>query len=185
MMGRLLACWFTLLVLVGLTAAPAVARDNAPLRRSMPANTRVTYIDCGVTNGFYHPATGRVYICNENVSLPKGVQNFILFHELAHAVIDRHDIPYTGLEEAAADEYAALVMLENGRADEVIQAGEWMMAAGGEDNPADLHLSNKRRGLTLLCMAMQKEYGLTSDLCTVNYETVKKTWGKLLDGVEE
>lgn len=41
-----------------------------------------------------------------------GEMIFILFHELGHALIQRHSIPFTGREEDAADQFAAWMIMK-------------------------------------------------------------------------
>ncbi len=183
-MTKLLAAWLTLVLLLGLTTAPAQARDSAPLRNSMPLPIRVNYIDCGMANGFYHRGLGEVFLCNENaVELSLAEQEFILYHELAHATIHKLDIPVTGLNEVAADEYAAYVLIEGGHGDVIRKVGMEMMERGGEDNPGDPHTSNVRRGMNLLCLGMQADYNLSHPSCTGDYDQVKKTWKRLTNGI--
>ncbi|ABK76663.1 conserved hypothetical protein [Cenarchaeum symbiosum A] len=105
---------------------------NAAFR--LPHDIEISAEECEVENAFWR--NGRIVICYElfygilndyqhhnfDQSTPQRIYlhdgldyantvlYFIFYHELAHALIDVYDLPITGLEENAADQFAALIM---------------------------------------------------------------------------
>ena len=87
---------------------------------------------CGESNAFYDPDARRVLLCVEMVEevegfyadfvrdtlytaseaeeAIEGALRFSVNHEVAHALIDRLDLPVTGREEDAADQLATLLL---------------------------------------------------------------------------
>jgi hypothetical protein len=101
----------------------------------LPKNVPVTFKDCGFANAFWNRVTNEMVMCYElieemhniypdqaagslllksaghNVVL-KGTILFILFHELGHGFVNIFDIPITGREEDAVDQFSAFLLLE-------------------------------------------------------------------------
>lgn len=151
----------------------------APLRLAIPTKAEVVWMDCGEVNGYYHPPTRRVIMCNELSTLPRGVLRFVYAHELAHAFIHENGIPYTGSEEWAADELASLVLIEGGWSKDVEEAAKYQLARGQPDRWSSEHPGDERRAAYMLCMAKQGAEGLTADFCYINYPRIKAAWKKL------
>lgn len=81
-------------------------------------------------NAFYHPQTRDITLCYEFFKLNEqlfvknqlpvedakaqalGISLFTMYHELGHALIDFLDIPITGKEEDAVDDFAAYMLLD-------------------------------------------------------------------------
>src|SRR6187399_1025462 len=93
----------------------------------LPQPVRISLAQCGVANAFYNPTDRRITLCYELLvdlsrrfsadaegkGVSSGAVNFVLVHELGHAVIHALDIPVLGREEDAADELAALIAIED------------------------------------------------------------------------
>jgi hypothetical protein len=110
--------------------------DEVAQRVALPQDIPVVFQECGTPNAFYSPARKAIIACYE---LPKhietlfrevGVQQrlreqgqdveFItwsafvhaLFHEIGHGLIDMYDLPVTGREEDAADQFSTFLLLQ-------------------------------------------------------------------------
>src|SRR5689334_15393476 len=80
--------------------------------------TEIRFIDCGFYNAFYLPSTNEILLCAEVMDYGMPVARMTLLHEAGHAAF-AHGIAHTGLEELAADEYAAVVSIWAGRREDV------------------------------------------------------------------
>lgn len=111
-----------------------LARFVEPLNRAIDVSGPVTLTikPCGMENAFWDNA-GAIVICTEVVqriaqrrqqalnagrisresidATADGEVLFVALHELGHAVIDRHHIPFTGREEDVADQFAAWLIM--------------------------------------------------------------------------
>lgn len=81
---------------------------------------------------------------------------FILYHELGHALIDIYDLPVPGREEDAVDAFSAVVLIDGGVPDAVVNAAFfWLLEeegyGGGSLAFADEHSLNMQRFYNLLC----------------------------------
>lgn len=123
-----------------------------------------------------------------------------LFHEIAHAYIADKNIPILGKEEDAADNLAAVMMIEyvdNG-ADSAISAAD-MFAFESEDMPQDIqaaeyideHSFNLQRYFQTLCLVYgsdPEQYSTLLDeigedgledrqaFCEMNYQDIYNNW---------
>ena len=103
--------------------APMVGSLNTWIR--VPDRVEVVVEECGVPNAFYIPDYQRIAICYEfliqlyqdlqgNEQMVDGTFWFVAYHELGHALTHVLNLPITGREEDAADQLAALMLLEMG-----------------------------------------------------------------------
>ncbi len=97
---------------------------------ALPYDVYLTMDECDEPNAFYYPDYKRIVVCYELVTflegrlapyygtsaeLSHGVNGFvtwIMLHELGHALIDVYDLPVTGNEEDAVDQFATVIALE-------------------------------------------------------------------------
>ncbi|MGW8359965.1 DUF4344 domain-containing metallopeptidase [Streptomyces wedmorensis] len=110
----------------------AAAHANALI--GLPQDVPVMALSCGEINAFWDPESQGIGYCYELVGYYRGVfdqlnttgtdaqrnrateddligiSNSVVFHELAHALIDIYDLPATGREEDAADQLATLLL---------------------------------------------------------------------------
>jgi len=95
----------------------------------LPWDIKITHMECGTANAFYLPKNHEVIMCYElleyfeefwqkhgasDYDVKNGTAEsyfFILFHELGHALIHAYDLPTTGKEENAVDQFSALLLL--------------------------------------------------------------------------
>jgi putative metallopeptidase DUF4344 len=144
-------------------------------------NVRITLETCGEVNAYTeedkdNPGGYHVAICRETLQRQPRLARFYFAHELAHATVHQYEIPFTGSEEDAADELAALIMVENGWAIDVMYAARYFLDQE-DDVPAwDPHPPNDKRAFTLRCLALK----LDSGLCPRYYTPAHDAWVKLL-----
>ena len=97
---------------------------------ALPHDVYLTMDECGEVEAFYQPAYNRIVICYEFITFLEGrlapysdtsaelsqnVHGFVtwvMLHELGHALVDVYDLPITGNEEDAVDQFATIIALE-------------------------------------------------------------------------
>ena len=129
-----------------------------------------------------------------------------MMHEVGHALIDVYDLPTTGMEEDAVDQFAALIQSRTyneydpddgtGRTMMLDMADWWSYASEyGEPPHWDVHALNEQRFYNLACYAYgaDPEYnrgllGLDylphgrAKTCQGEYERMSSSWDRLLEG---
>lgn len=136
-----------------------------------------------------------------------GLTNGVLFHELAHALVDMYDLPITGREEDAADQLSVLLLAEGDekhRTYAMSTVNAWAglsETAGGDDEPgsyADEHSLDAQRFYNWACWlygsdtrtysyAVRTERNPGGPLpqdraqrCPAEYRKIDHAWGTLL-----
>ena len=139
-----------------------------------PRDLPVAHVACGEENAYYDPNKGTLSMCYELLSSitkaavdPEvseqvlverifGTWTFVFFHELGHALIDLYDLPTTGREEDAVDDFSTVLLIEAGRADFALRAAEyWASLDSGELTTlafADEHSLTQQRFYSILCL---------------------------------
>jgi len=140
----------------------------------------VSFAKCGQVNATYWPATDNIIICRETLEQPEGVVRFVVAHEMAHAVIHQRDIPFTGSEETAADELAAVTLLVWGHEFDVLITGLYFHEHGQDEDPTDPHPGDERRAYTLMCLAEGSETQPDWPWCRPEWARALHTWVRLL-----
>ena len=95
---------------------------------ALPDRVALTFAACGSADAFYEPDTRTITICYELLDafdrafgdLRKekreeavlGATDFIVYHEVGHALIDLLDLPTLGREEDAADQLAVHILTD-------------------------------------------------------------------------
>jgi len=188
---------------------------NASLK--LPKDLPVVHKACGEENAFYDPEEGRIVLCYEMMlkvaqvaaSDPSaseeevgshfvGAWLFIFFHELGHALIDIYDLPSTGKEEDAVDDFSSVLLIESDLSDLALEAASfWAALDAGEYSAldfADEHSLSPQRFYTLVCNVFGSDpdgyEGLISNeilpesravRCPAEYQMKLKSWGTLLE----
>ncbi len=143
-------------------------------RYAWPTTLDVAVGDCTNGGSAYLPAMKAIRLClsdaidaynlfiregnSASVALA-GAQNSMVFaflHEAAHALIEQFDLPTTGSEEDAADEYAAITMASQDTARfPGIEAAYYFLFRGvfeGQPGAWDSHGEDKRRSAHIACL---------------------------------
>jgi putative metallopeptidase DUF4344 len=179
---------------------------------ALPEDVALTFGECGEPNAFYHPEERAVVLCFELVEELDGVfardQDaersvedalvFLALHEVGHALVDVLDLPVTGREEDAADQLAALVLVD-GSEEGVVAAINGVRSLPADEDAlddltlADEHALNAQRYYSVLCLV----YGHDPDTyagwvedgtlpperaarCPQEYEQAARAWDRLL-----
>jgi hypothetical protein len=102
-----------------------MVNDLVPLKKDLI----VLFKPYGKPTAFYSPDTDDITISGELIDLLdqyyagpeteraqsiRGALYFIFLHELGHALIQRLDFPFTGREEDVADQFAVMLLLQQG-----------------------------------------------------------------------
>ncbi len=142
-------------------------------------DVQVVWQDCGEDNAYWDRKRS-VIMCNELRDNPPGQQRFYLAHEFAHAIIDRLHVPYTGSEETAADELAALTLILLGMEEDVrVMEGQFALQAQPYLDPTDSHLHDLQRAHNLGCLRLGR-YGWPIDQCDRKWRETVVNWARLL-----
>lgn len=161
----------------------AVQKDqlgSAPLRLHIPTDVKIVWEDCGEVNAGYAPSLRLIVMCNElNGAVSKEVQRVILAHEMAHAYFDQYDIPFTGSEEAAADELAYVALTELGDLQAIMAIADFYYSLPGEEGDEDAdHPNNKTRATIAACAVIHGGGGKTAE-CPTDPDRIKHTWDRI------
>lgn len=183
----------------------------------LPYNVTIEAVECGVINAFYIPSEKKVQICYEYIDdLDRllltirehesytGLDDFVfdvtysvLYHEVAHAILDVYDIPYTGLEENVADQFEALMLSRTeGGQDMLYNVGTYYLYSSKSDESTpywDTHAGNMQRFYNISCWAYGHNPQYNQDLiddewlpverarwCVEEYDQIKTAFGYLL-----
>src|SRR5215831_9082432 len=129
---------------------------------------------------------------------------FVGFHELGHALVGQLRLPVLGREEAAADSFATMALLEEGTEFSVnvlLQAVRgWLLMdrrsrkLGDEVEFHDAHDLDRQRAFEIVCLMVgsdQKQFKELADRvrlpqdrrqsCHYDYESAKNSWNELLE----
>ena len=112
----------------------------------LPRDVTLALGEAGTPNAFYHPKAHAIVITYELIEYyirlfeqitpdniadnTAGAVVFALFHELGHCLIAELDLPATGREEDAVDDFATLLLIENKEVGEksILAASLWFAA---------------------------------------------------------
>lgn len=134
--------------------------------------------DCGMINAFYFPWDSHIVLCNESIYNSPGHAVFEAAHEMGHALVDKRGLPVDGdpkAEERAADELAALALIEMGKLDELQAAGMYYRSQISEYVPADdPHPDYETRAWEIMCLGDGAEDG--NPECVMLLSLVRARW---------
>lgn len=138
--------------------------------------------DCdGQFNAAYDLTSKMVHVCTSVLRAGPELTRFVVAHEMAHAMMDQLDLPYTGSGEAAADELAALYAIATDSVQDVNAAADlfWLDAelnAGWWDD----HQNPGQRSRILRCFAAGAA-GLDWMFdCRVRLARAARAWARIL-----
>ena len=202
--------------------------DNAEWLNSvyrLPYDVRIRGEECGTENAFYIPGKKAIRMCYELVDAafragdavyggdPEAADEFaynvvdgIMMHEVGHALVDVYDLPTTGMEEDAVDQFSALIQsrtygdydpyYETGRNMMLDMAGWWDYMSQYTEAPYwAVHSLNEQRFYNLACYVYGADPEYNRDLlgfdylphsraktCPGEYERMSSSWDRLLEG---
>lgn len=172
-----------LLVVLALLSAPSPSKLDTRglegyLRFPGMEDVSVVWRDCGHINAFWD-RKATIIMCNELHELAPGAQRFFLAHEWSHAIIDRLHIPYTGSEETAADELAAVSMLILGYEDDIYEMEKRWWSTREWLDPFDTHLHGTQRAWNLTCLRWGSKNNNIAG-CADKWASAVNSWSKLI-----
>jgi hypothetical protein len=190
--------------------------DDLNRRYPLPRNVHVAMDECGVINAYYSPRDAEVVFCYELIEYladqfaPSdtwtvdeqeavlGAIQFILLHEVGHALVDQLDIPITGREEDAVDQLATVTLVGLGEKGAVaaLRGVEALQPEGNnfdDSDYADEHSLGPVRLYNVACWVYGSNPQRYSNLvtggflpqeraarCTSEWEQMQKSWERLL-----
>lgn len=172
----------------GMTVGQHIQRTAAILEAGRTVNSvlpsgvkvQVTWMDCPSFDAMYQPLTGDIEICIGVADVGVDTARFVVSHELAHAIIQQLDIPVTGSEEWAADEFATLVAISNGTPGDALAAAHQFEKALTPPRAFDDHPYGPVRARDMECLVR----GSTGDdwqyECRKRYRRAVRAWMFLL-----
>jgi hypothetical protein len=138
------------------------------------ADTDVLWLPCGQDNGFYYLPSGPIVLCLELNDTPAAV--FAAAHEAGHALVSQMGLKVDqdrAGNERAADELAALFLIEMGRPDDVVGGAKWFMRDMARKGDG-VHPAARDRVRDLLCLVDGAEGG--SFDCQLQYILTLTRW---------
>lgn len=169
---------------LALSVPGASSNDVEQVVRDMTLPTMhvdIIYTECGGVNAAYIPPAKALIVCTEDFAMQPGALRFITAHEMAHAVIAQLAIPFTGSEEEAADELAAVYSGMQNRPEDTMEMAMYFL--GMADQPVDVaddHPANDKRAWTLACLADGAEPEPTIPNCGMTFERAADHWKRLI-----
>jgi hypothetical protein len=202
-----------------------VFEDNARLLSEqfiLPRNLEIVFKDCGEANAWYSYEDHSITMCYEmlaesaklfkHVVTPASALDSVvlystvwtLYHEMGHALISLLDIPATGKEEDAVDQFSTLVLLQSGEQEAAavaIAAEEFRLSAAARASGEkfafwDVHSMDEQRFYNILCLAYGQDPDKESsqdlvksgdlpkdrvDGCEAEYQQFDHAWTRLTD----
>lgn len=185
----------------------------------LPTDINVRLTNCGTVNAFYSSDDHSITMCKELIedfvakfspnaktekNLAQAVLNatvFVFYHEMGHGLVNLLDLPITGKEEDAVDDFATLVVMDSSDTggNAVLTAAQWFLAgikrySKIEGIPFwDEHSLGPQRFFTIACTVYgsdpDKYANLVSDKilpqlravrCPREYAQKQKSWDRLL-----
>lgn len=179
---------------------------------SLPEDVNIEFLECGIENAYYDPNVKTITLCYELVqrytealgsddgsmetaALHAGL--FTLFHELGHALIDVLELPITGREEDAADEFAAIMLLWSEQEEAALSGAQQFSVDAAEWEAAPYwgeHGTDMQRYYNIACYVYGSDSDRWShlitnetlpqeraDLCEEDYWRKSNSWTKLLN----
>ena len=138
-----------------------------------PRDVLVVIAETGQVNCWYVPEQHRIYVSYELLDFllqlfrqsesEKEARGdalntlfFVALHEMGHALVGELDIPTTGREEDAVDDFACLTVQQVGgqARDQALAAAKWFAIMGSRANNADLPFWDEHS------LDMQRFYGI-------------------------
>jgi hypothetical protein len=187
-------------------------------RIALPFDIKVVFESCGDPDSYYDEGSHEIVICYELIDAyhylfsrtlkgrtaqneaVKGATVSMFLHEVAHALIDGWDLPITGREEDAADQFSTLLLINDmPEGDEMALDGARSfkllagLEKGQEKDYSDPHSLDEQRFFETICLVYghrpdQYEYLIRNGTlpserafdCEEDYARLNKSWQRLL-----
>lgn len=195
----------------------------------LPHDVEIVTEECNEANAYYYLATKQIVICYEFMdsvysdfssyyydegievteddlgAVSLDVVDFIFYHELGHALVDIYQLPITGLEENAVDQFATYFMLltenpydyEGVFAQDILyNVGTWFFIQsqlGYEPVYWDVHNLDIQRFYNISCYTYGQNPEYNQDLitggdlpeeraenCADEYAVLEDSWNRIL-----
>lgn len=184
----------------------------------LPEDITITWKECGVTNAFYDPSSKHLFMCYELLKYfgdvfhyegesdqelgdkMLGATMFTFLHELGHGLIDVYDLPATGKEEDAVDQFSTILLLYAGPygKQSIESAATWFYIQGSHTNLEDIafwdeHSFDTQRFYEIACLMYGKNpqensYMIDQQIlpeeravkCPGEYKKISNSWDALL-----
>ena len=185
---------------------------------AFPNDIDVIFTSCGESNAYYYPEEITITMCYELIAEYMAIfeietdedfenevidaSSFTFFHEIGHALVDQYDLPITGNEEDAVDNFASIILLDLYEDDLGVISGMFQFEADSieeQENLEDLaywgeHSLNSQRFYNTACLIygsdpdefefiLEEEY-LPEDRaqgCEEEYEQKSDSWWTLIE----
>jgi hypothetical protein len=182
----------------------------------LPQDLPIVHTACNEANAFWDPGKRQLSMCyelldaitdissqlaaddEELIERAIGTWMFVFFHELGHGLVDYYDLPITGKEEDAVDDFSAILMIEADLAEYAAYAAEfWAETGTGVEDVsqfADEHSLSEQRFFNILCLIFGSDPDKYESLvtggwlpesravrCPNEYEQKSKAWETLLE----
>ena len=158
-----------------------VVEDTMRLTVQPGMRVGLAYAVCGEENAAYDPRTHHLIVCLEIMHESDEVLQFVVAHEMAHAIIDQYNIPVPASEEAAADELAAVLMGMNDKSGTTLATALWYREQADQtEDPEDDHQSNAKRAAVLICLGDGSTPDPANVGCYLRYGQAVRVWSRLI-----
>ena len=186
---------------------------------ALPHDVNLTMGECHEENAFYYPHLKEITICYEYVTYLENLLSphastddelfqmvddhiiWVTLHELGHALVDVYDLPITGNEEDAVDQFATIVTLEyieEEESDSILYATliAWHETGQTDTFPSEMALAGQhslgtQRYYNIMCWAYGSDpdtysffvdWGLGDRAagCYDEYARASQSWHRLL-----
>ncbi len=196
--------------------------SNLNSQIALPHNIGVVAAPCNQPNAYWAPEQKTLVICyelfdymgevfrskvsseQELVDTILGGVEFIFYHELGHALISIFDIPYTGRQEDAVDQFSSILLLSQGKANSVMAGASFFGESRGGDTPFwDEHSLDQQRFYDIVCLIygsspeaydglLLREAGFgfggnegilpkqRAARCPDNFKDIERSWNRLI-----
>ena len=195
----------------------------------LPSDIEIVTMECNEANAYYDWQTKQIIMCyefmdsvysdfstynsNEGIEVTDDdldtmnidVVDFVFYHELGHALVDIYQLPITGLEENAVDQFATYYMLLTEDIEDyegivsqdiLYNVGTWFFIQnqlGYEHVYWDVHNLDIQRFYNISCYAYGQNPDYNQDLitegwlpqeraenCAYEYSVLENSWNRIL-----
>jgi hypothetical protein len=198
--------------------------DNLNKNIALPNDIGVVAAPCGQPNAYWAPDQETLVICydlfdymsqvfrgqggsnQELIEKILGAVEFIFYHELGHALIDTFEIPYTGRQEDAVDQFSSILLLNQGKAESALSGATFFVSGSSSGNTPywDEHSLDEQRFYDIVCLVFgsnpeaydhlikrESVFGLgggdgilpkqRAARCPTNFKEINSSWNRLIE----